>query len=86
MDAQERFRRQSETYSASPKQHRIAGPLLTVVGKEREWQPVEAIIGNPPFLGGRRLKPELGNSYIERLRNVYNDRLPEGADLFVIGS
>lgn len=31
------------------------------------WPEADAIIGNPPFLGGKRLKGELGNEYVERL-------------------
>ena len=32
-----------------------------------EWEPVNAIIGNPPFLGGYRQRLELGNEYVDRL-------------------
>jgi hypothetical protein len=32
-----------------------------------EWTKADAIIGNPPFLGGSRLRSELGDDYAERL-------------------
>jgi SAM-dependent methyltransferase len=38
-----------------------------------EWEKADAIIGNPPFLGGNRLRSELGDNYSERIF----DRFPE---------
>ncbi len=32
-----------------------------------EWPKADAIIGNPPFLGGNRIRQELGDEYIERV-------------------
>jgi methylase of polypeptide subunit release factors len=34
--------------------------------KEPEWPEVDFIIGNPPFLGGKRLRTELGDVYVDR--------------------
>lgn len=48
---------------------------------EPEWPTVDAIIGNPPFLGGSKLLRELGNEYTEALRDLYKGRVPGGADL-----
>jgi hypothetical protein len=44
--------------------------LLNAEGNEQEWPQSDAIIGNPPFLGGRKLKPELGQAYVQQLRSV----------------
>jgi SAM-dependent methyltransferase len=33
-----------------------------------EWPKVDAIVGNPPFLGGLKIRSELGESYLERLQ------------------
>ncbi len=41
-----------------------------------EWPEVNAIIGNPPFLGCKRLKKELGEVYVEKLYQ----RFPECAN------
>ncbi len=38
-----------------------------------EWEPVDTIIGNPPFLGGYRQRLELGDDYVDRL----NQKFPE---------
>jgi type II restriction/modification system DNA methylase subunit YeeA len=55
--------------------------LLNEERTEQVWPEADVIIGNPPFLGGRKLKPELGEDYVEQLRRVYGARLPDGADL-----
>lgn len=36
-----------------------------------EWPEVEAIVGNPPFLGGKLVRSELGQAYLGRLRERY---------------
>lgn len=48
---------------------------------EPEWPRVDFIIGNPPFLGGKKLRRELGDSYIDRLFAFWRDRVPQEADL-----
>ena len=48
---------------------------------EAQWPTVDAIIGNPPFLGGSKMRGELGDDYTEALRKCYADRVPGGADL-----
>lgn len=41
----------------------------------------DVIVGNPPFLGGHKLLRELGDTYVEQLRNLYTGRVLAGADL-----
>lgn len=48
---------------------------------EAVWPTVNAIIGNPPFLGGSKMRGELGDEYTEALRKLYEGRVPGGADL-----
>ncbi len=60
-------------------EHRDA--LLNPDGSEAEWPQADVIVGNPPFLGGRKMRGELGDAYIERCADVYADRVPGGADL-----
>jgi hypothetical protein len=43
---------------------------------EPEWPAADVIVGNPPFLGGSKLRSELGDSYVEALFALYGDRLP----------
>jgi hypothetical protein len=48
---------------------------------EPEWPRVDFIVGNPPFLGGNRIRKELGDAYVENLFALYADRVPAFADL-----
>ena len=45
------------------------------------WPETDFVIGNPPFLGSRKMQPELGREYVRALREVYESRVPRGADL-----
>jgi type II restriction/modification system DNA methylase subunit YeeA len=51
------------------------------VAGEPEWPEVDCIIGNPPFLGGQKMRRGLGDVYVEALREVYSERVPGTADL-----
>jgi type II restriction/modification system DNA methylase subunit YeeA len=48
---------------------------------EPEWPVVDVIIGNPPFLGGKRLRSELGDEYVDQIFKLYDGRVPREADL-----
>jgi hypothetical protein len=49
--------------------------------REAEWPAAEFIVGNPPFLGGKRLRRGLGDDYVEALFGVFAGRVPREADL-----
>ena len=38
-----------------------------------EWEPVDAIVGNPPFLGGYRLRLTLSDDYVDRIVAKFPD-------------
>jgi hypothetical protein len=38
------------------------------------------IIGNPPFVGGKRMRDNLGDATVERLFEVCDGRVPAEAD------
>jgi hypothetical protein len=48
---------------------------------EPEWPDADVVIGNPPFLGGNKVRQQLGDSYVDGLFEVYEDRVPAFADL-----
>lgn len=60
-------------------EHRDA--LITLGGDEAAWPKADVIVGNPPFLGDKMMRGELGDSYVEKLRKLYEGRVPGGADL-----
>ncbi|MHB0981095.1 MAG: class I SAM-dependent DNA methyltransferase [Thermoleophilia bacterium] len=49
--------------------------------REPEWPAADVLIGNPPFLGGKLLRSNLGDSYVDALFRLYTDRVPREADL-----
>ena len=49
--------------------------------REPEWPATEFIIGNPPFLGGKLLRSQLGDGYVDALFGLYDGRVPAEADL-----
>ncbi len=48
---------------------------------EPAWPDADFIIGNPPFLGDKKMRGELGDVYVDELRQLYAGRVPGGADL-----
>ena len=38
-----------------------------------EWVKADAIIGNPPFLGGKKLRQELGDKYVKKIQQRFPD-------------
>ena len=49
--------------------------------QEPEWPAAEFIIGNPPFLGVRLLRANLGDEYVDALFDLYHGRVSAEADL-----
>ena len=55
-------------------------PLLRYTNpRKADWPEADYIIGNPPFVGARRIRLTLGDEYIETLRKTYPD-VPETCD------
>ncbi|MGI5835679.1 MAG: class I SAM-dependent DNA methyltransferase [Chloroflexota bacterium] len=48
---------------------------------EPEWPDADVIVGNPPFLGGKRMRNGLGDQYVDDLFKLYKGRVPHEADL-----
>ena len=51
------------------------------VATEPDWPEADAIIGNPPFLGGKKLREFLGDEYVDQMFGIYVGRVPAEADL-----
>ena len=78
----------NETFRKKPKDLKAAQAAehggedeLFKVYTERAWPSCDAIVGNPPFLGGSRQWDELGRRYCEALQTIYGSRVPGAADL-----
>ena len=48
--------------------------------REPDWPDATVIIGNPPFLGGKLMRKNLGDSYVDALFLAYEGRVPREAD------
>lgn len=55
--------------------------IINTDGSEAEWPFSDCIVGNPPFLGDRKMRAGLGDEYVDQLRRAYESRVPPGADL-----
>jgi type II restriction/modification system DNA methylase subunit YeeA len=45
------------------------------------WPAAEVIIGNPPFLGDKLMRRQMGDRYVDDLRALFADRIPGQSDL-----
>ncbi len=76
------------------RQEPILGPMTNIVEMdailsrdedgnpvEPEWPEADVVVGNPPFLGGKRLRAELQDEYVDELFTLYRNRVPREADL-----
>ena len=63
--------------------HRLSEPALPLDTLDQnivcqdalftDWVKADAIIGNPPFLGGKKLRQELGDEYVEKVYQKFPD-------------
>jgi hypothetical protein len=49
-----------------------ADALITLDGQPTQWPKADVIIGNPPFLGAKVMKPEYGPEYVNSVRKSYS--------------
>src|ERR1017187_3426235 len=76
-------------YPAEPILKPMGANFLCADALFTDWPEVDFIVGNPPFLGGKKLRTGdgksagsgLGDEYVEKLFTAYRDRVPAEADL-----
>jgi hypothetical protein len=47
--------------------------------RQAKWPKADFVVGNPPFIGNKRMRLGLGDGYVEALRKVWKD-VPDSAD------
>jgi hypothetical protein len=47
--------------------------------RKAAWPEADFVVGNPPFIGNKRMRSALGDGYVEALRSAWTD-VPESAD------
>jgi type II restriction/modification system DNA methylase subunit YeeA len=79
------FMRDASPKTATVVRNSALTPVSSAAGAmqavEATWPKANVVIGNPPFLGDKMMRSELGGTYTDTLRTVYKDRVPGGADL-----
>lgn len=56
-------------------------PVVCYVSpRKAEWPEADFVVGNPPYVGNKRMRLTLGDGYVEALRGAHPD-VPETADL-----
>ena len=55
--------------------------LVNTDGSQATWPKADVIVGNPPFLGNRKMRGELGDAYVDAVRLAYREKTLDGADL-----
>ena len=55
--------------------------IVTPDGTEPDWPKADVVIGNPPFMGGKRLITHLGEEYVSQMFATYAGHVPAEADL-----
>jgi hypothetical protein len=68
------------TGEAVPDETRRVHLLRYTGARKADWPAADVVVGNPPFLGNKRMRMALGDGYAESLRAVWPD-VPGSADL-----
>jgi hypothetical protein len=75
-----------ETFKVNPATGREVPDEAATVPEEvyegvtaAQWPEADFVVGNPPFVGNKRMRLTLGSGYAEALRKTYGD-LPESCD------
>lgn len=48
--------------------------------RKAEWPAADYVVGNPPFIGNKKMREDLGDGYVQTLRATWDD-VPESVDL-----
>ena len=77
----ETFRKKPKNLKAAQAEEHGREEELFKVYTERAWPECDVIVGNPPFLGTKKLRTELGDDYVQELFKIFADRIPNFSDL-----
>ena len=48
--------------------------------RKAKWPEADYVVGNPPFIGTKRMRAALGDGYVDALRATYKSKVPNSAD------
>lgn len=55
--------------------------LINTDGSQAQWPKADVLVGNPPFIGNKRMLGELGKAYVDKVRLAFRDNNLDGVDL-----
>lgn len=55
--------------------------LINADGSQAQWPKADVVVGNPPFIGNKKMRGELGTAYVTRVRLAYQGNSLDGVDL-----
>jgi hypothetical protein len=76
----ETYKKSAVTGEDVPDEAARAPVYVYLQPKKAAWPKADFVVGNPPFIGSKRLRIDLGDGYVEALRSTYRE-LPESIDL-----
>ena len=77
----ETFRKKPKDLKAAQAEEHGGQDELFRAYTERAWPTCDVIVGNPPFLGGKMLRREMGDSYVDALFENFGECVRPEADL-----
>ena len=66
---------------AREQEHEFDSPFQLRAYHEQHWPDCDVLVSNPPFLGDKLMRRELGDEYVKELRRVFSERIPGQSDL-----
>lgn len=74
------FKTHPTTQSLVPDEASHVDIIKYINPKPATWPNADFIVGNPPFVGNKRMRDRLGDGYVEAVRHCYPE-VPEAVDL-----
>jgi hypothetical protein len=75
----ETYKKSGTTGEEVPDTTAVAPVYAYVNPRKAAWPEAEFIIGNPPFVGNKRMRATFGDGYVNALRSSWDD-VPDGSD------
>jgi len=66
---------------AQEQEHAFDSPFRLRAFHEQPWPDCGVIVSNPPFLGDKLMRRQLGDEYVNELRRQFSERIPGQSDL-----
>ena len=76
------FRKRAKNLKEAQAEEHAQDEDKVKVYTERSWPECDVIVGNPPFIGDKKMRRKLGDTYVEELRRTFEGRVTGQSDLY----